>query len=301
MTISAGHEQGPTTLAVIGAGVMGTGIAHRAARSGMTVALVDPQAPARQRARDDIARDARFAPMFLRRTDLPSPQAILERIAFEADLTAAAGVDAVVECVPEQWEIKRDVLRRLDEVCGANAFFASCTSAIPITRLASATARPDRVVGMHFMNPAHIKSFVEVVRGHHTSDRTLASARALAARMAMTAVTVEDAPGFVTNRVLMLTINEAIWVAHDRVAAAADIDRIFKGCFGHPMGPLETADLIGLDTILLSLEVLQDAYGDPKFRPCPLLQRMVHAGLLGRKTGKGFYDHAPDGDRADER
>jgi 3-hydroxybutyryl-CoA dehydrogenase len=169
--------------------------------------------------------------------------------------------------------------------------FAANTSAISITRIASVTDRPDRVVGTHFMNPVPLMPVVEVIRGYHTSEATLETTRALLAAMGKQAIVVKDWPGFVSNRVLMLTLNEAIWLVQDGVARAEDVDAIFRGCFGHKMGPLATADLIGLDTILDSLEVLYDSYKDPKFRPCPLLAQMVAAGIRGRKSGAGFFTY----------
>ena len=169
--------------------------------------------------------------------------------------------------------------------------FAANTSAIPITRIASLTRRPARVIGMHFMNPVPLKPVVEVIRGYYTADETVALAQGLLAGMGKEGVVVNDSPGFVSNRVLMLTINEAIFLLHEGVAAAEDVDKIFKGCFGHKMGPLETADLIGLDTILLSIEVLYESFNDSKYRPCPLLKKMVDAGLYGQKSGQGFYTY----------
>jgi 3-hydroxybutyryl-CoA dehydrogenase len=179
----------------------------------------------------------------------------------------------------------------LDRVCPPRAVFAANTSCISITRIGGWTGRADRVLGMHFMNPVPLKPVVETVRGHHTSQETLDTAAALLAGMGKEAIVVNDFPGFVSNRVLMLTINEAAWEVQDGVASPEDIDRIFVTCFGHKMGPLATGDLIGLDTIVLSLEVLLDSYGDPKFRPCPLLRKMVDAGLHGRKTERGFFDY----------
>lgn len=168
---------------------------------------------------------------------------------------------------------------------------AANTSAISITRIGSATKRPDRVIGMHFMNPVPLKPVVEVIPGHHTSDDTMARAKAVLALLGKEGIVVGDMPGFVSNRVLMLTINEAVFLVQDQVSNPTDIDRLFKTCFGHAMGPLATADLIGLDTILQSLEVLCESFDDSKFRPCPLLKKMVHAGLLGRKSGQGFHDY----------
>ncbi len=208
-----------------------------------------------------------------------------------ADYAQLAAADFVVENVVEKWPIKHDVYQLLDRHCRPECVFAANTSAISITKIGGATGRPDRVVGMHFMNPVPLKPMVEVIRGFHTSEATLARAFEFLTLLDKEGIVVNDMPGFVSNRVLMLTINEAIFLVQDQVAAYDDVDRIFKGCFGHKMGPLETGDLIGLDTILFSLEVLYESYNDDKFRPCPLLRKMVDAGLHGRKSGRGFYTY----------
>jgi len=217
--------------------------------------------------------------------------AVLRRINFTADYEQFGQTDFVIENVVEKWEVKAEVYRRLDAICPSHCVFAANTSAISITRIGSATKRPDRVLGMHFMNPVPLKAMVEVIKGYHTSQETLDRAQALLEAMGKECIVVNDMPGFVSNRVLMLTVNEAIFVVQDQVTTAENVDRIFKTCFGHKMGPLETGDLIGLDTILLSLEVLYEAYNDTKYRPCPLLKKMVSAGLLGRKSGRGFYNY----------
>jgi 3-hydroxybutyryl-CoA dehydrogenase len=213
------------------------------------------------------------------------------RITTTAEFEALADVDFVIETITENWPAKEDLFHRLDSVCAQDCVLASNTSAISITRIGSATCRPEQVVGIHFMNPVFLRPTVEVIRGFHTSEQTLDIARQLLARMGKECVVVNDMPGFVSNRVLMLMINEAIFLVQDRVAEVEDIDRVFRDCVGHTMGPLATADLIGLDTILYSLEVLQESYADNKYRPCPLLKQMVHAGLLGRKSDQGFYDY----------
>jgi len=183
----------------------------------------------------------------------------------------------------------------MEENCPPRTIFSSNTSAIPITRLAQVTKRPSQVIGTHFMNPVPLKPVVEVIRGFHTSNETIQATLDLLASMGKEGVLVNDSPGFVSNRVLMLTVNEAIFLLQDQVATAEDIDHIFRSCFGHKMGPLETADLIGLDTILYSLEVLYENFNDPKFRPSPLLRKLVAAGLHGRKSGRGFYSYDGDG------
>jgi 3-hydroxybutyryl-CoA dehydrogenase len=215
----------------------------------------------------------------------------LERVRFTTDYGDLSEVDFVVENVVEKWDAKAEVYPKLDEVCPAPCVFAANTSCVSITRLGSLTKRPSQVVGMHFMNPVPLKSMVEVIRGFHTTEETLDTARAFLASMNKECIVVNDLPGFVSNRILMLTINEAVFVVQDQVAPAEDVDRLFKTCFGHKMGPLETGDLIGLDTILYSLEVLYESYNDDKYRPAPLLKKMVDAGLHGRKSGRGFYDY----------
>jgi 3-hydroxybutyryl-CoA dehydrogenase len=282
---------------VVGAGVMGTGVAQVLAEAGYQVVLVDTSTKALDRARASIAQALRFRGLFDKQAARPDTAAILQRIRGTTDVAAIAPAGFVIENVTETWPVKRTVYQQLETTCGADCIFAANTSAIPITRIASATARPDRVLGMHFMNPVPMIAAVEVIRGYHTSPQTLETALALLHSIGKEGIVVNDAPGFVSNRVLMLTVNEAIWVVQDQVANAEAVDRIFKSCLGHKMGPLETGDLIGLDTILYSLEVLQESFGDDKVRPCPLLRKMVDAGLHGRKSGQGFYDYRPSSEK----
>jgi 3-hydroxybutyryl-CoA dehydrogenase len=282
----------PRTVGVVGAGVMGVGVAQNLAQTGHRVLLLDLSRAVLDRARAEIEQALRFHGMFAKQKGGPPPAEVMERIGFVTAYDGFAAADFVVENVTEKWEAKSPVYPVLDAVCPEHACFAANTSAYSITRIASLTRRPDRVLGMHFMNPVPLKPVVEVIRAFHTSQATLDTALALLGAMGKEGIVVNDMPGFVSNRVLMLTINEAVWVVQDQVAAAEDVDRIFKTCFGHKMGPLETADLIGLDTILYSLEVLYESYVDTKYRPCPLLKKMVDAGLHGRKSGRGFYDYA---------
>lgn len=280
------------TVGVVGAGVMGVGVAQNLAQTGHQVVLIDLTEELLEKARDDIRQSIRMTGFFTKKKEgAESTGTILDRIRTTTDVEELAAADYVIENVLERWEVKEEVYKRIDPICPEHCIFGVNTSAISITRVGSITSRPDRVVGMHFMNPVPLKPTVEVIRGHHTSDATITKAHTLLAEMGKEGIVVNDMPGFVSNRVLMLTINEAIFLVQDGVASAEDVDRIFKSCFGHKMGPLETGDLIGLDTILDSLMVLYESYNDNKFRPSPLLKKMVHAGLLGRKSGKGFYDY----------
>jgi 3-hydroxybutyryl-CoA dehydrogenase len=268
---------------VVGAGVMGVGVGQSLAQTGHEAVLVDVS--------EEIRKSLRFQGMFQKGAKKEDPAAVLGRLSFTTDLAALGDVDLVVENVPEKWEIKKQVYPQIDAICPERAIFCVDTSCFSITRVGALTRRPDRVIGVHFMNPVPLKPMVEVIRGHHTSEETIEATRAFLRQMGKDCIVVNDMPGFVSNRVLMLTVNEAVFLVQDGVAAAEQIDLLFKTCFGHKMGPLETADLIGLDTILFSLEALYESYNDPKFRPSPLLRKMVDAGLLGRKSGKGFHDY----------
>lgn len=283
-----------TTVGVAGAGVMGSEVAQvMAAGGGYRVVLVDTSLQALDRARTAIARNLRLQRM----TDPAAPAVdrdeVLSRIVFATDFKDFATADFVVENVTEDWDVKRDVYEEIDQLCPPDTVFAVNTSVIPITRVGSATGRPERVIGTHFMNPVSRKPTVEVIRGHHTAQGTIDLTMGVLASIGKEGILVNDSPGFVSNRVLMLTVNEAVFLLQDQVADAEQVDKIFKTCFGHPMGPLETADLIGLDTVLRSIELLYEHFSDSKYRPCPLLRRMVYAGLHGRKSGQGFYSYGP--------
>lgn len=276
---------------VVGAGVMGVGVAQALAQTRHRVVLLDVEAKILEHAMREIKNNVRMQGLFNKKEGAESTSTVLERITPGTDYQLLKDADFVIENVTEKWEIKKGVYAQLDEVCADTCNFAVNTSAIPITRVGSITRRADKIVGMHFMNPVPMKPVVEVIRGHYTSDQTIATALQLLAQMGKEGIVVNDSPGFVSNRVLMLTINEAIFLLQDQVASAEDVDRIFRSCFGHKMGPLETADLIGLDTILLSIEVLYESFNDSKYRPCPLLKKMVDAGLHGRKSGQGFFSY----------
>ena len=279
------------TVGVVGAGVMGAGVAQNLAQSGVDVILVDIATEALDKATASIRQSLRMQGLFNKGGGGAKPAEVLARIRTTTDYDELAGVDFLIENVVERWPVKAEVYPKIDAICPPECVFAVNTSCISITKVGSLTRRPERVVGTHFMNPVPLKPVVEVIRGFHTTDETLDTTRRLLAVMGKEGIVVQDLPGFVSNRVLMLTINEAVWLVQDQVAPAEDVDRLFKTCFGHKMGPLETGDLIGLDTILDSLLVLEESYRDSKFRPCPLLQKMVDAGLLGRKSGRGFYDY----------
>lgn len=281
----------PPRIAVVGAGVIGAGVAHALAASGRDVVLVDRDAAALDRARAAIRKGARLAR--LQQKGAASAADLLARVRFTLEKSELAGAAVVIENVTEDLEIKLAVHRELDAICAVDCVFAANTSAISMARLAAATARPERLVGVHFMNPVPASAMVEVVRGAATSASTLARVADLLGAMGKSFVVVGDAPGFVINRVLMPAINEAISAVHEGTAGAADVDRLFQGCLGHPMGPLRTADLIGLDTVLRTLEVLEADLGGARYAPCPLLREMVNRGLLGRKSGQGFFLYDP--------
>lgn len=274
---------------VVGAGVIGSGVAQLFAQTGHEVVLVDVSGQQLDAARRNIARNVKLYGLLQK--EFARPAEVLERLHCSEDVGSLSGADFVVENIVEDWERKRPVHEEIDRAVGPEVPVAANTSAIPITRIASANRRPSRVLGMHFMNPVPLMPTVELIRGEHTSAGTVAAAEELLGQAGRQSILVNDSPGFVTNRVMMLMVNEAMFLVHEGVAPAQDVDRLFKTCFGHKMGPLETADLIGLDTVLRSIEVIYAELNDSKYRPCPLLKRMVYAGMHGRKSGKGFYDY----------
>ncbi len=275
---------------VVGAGVMGIGVAQNLASTGHEVILIDTDESIVAQALATIRNNCRMS----RLMGGPALDAdeVLSRITPGVGVDAVAKADIIIENVTENWDIKRAVHEALDAACKPDAVFIVNTSAFPITKIAAVTKRPEQVIGVHFMNPVPSKPAVELIPGFHTTPWTIERTKELLTAMGKKAIQVHDSCGFVSNRVLMLTVNEAAFLVHEGVADAASVDEVFRSCFGHPMGPLETADLIGVDTILYSVEVLYDYYSDSKYRPCPLLRQMTDAGLHGRKSGRGFYDYS---------
>lgn len=277
-------------IGVVGAGQMGAGIAQVAAMNGYSIILNDVSEAC---LKGGIARIEKSLSIFLKkgRITQEEKEATLGRIETDVQLKAVQSADYVVEAVTENQSLKLDVFRQLDEICRPGVPLASNTSSIPITLIAAATKRPSEVIGMHFMNPVPLMKLVEVIRGLSTSDKTFETTCELAVKLKKTPVAVNDSPGFISNRILMPMINEAIFALYEGVGTTEAIDSVMKLGMNHPMGPLELADLIGLDTCLSILEVLHEGFGDPKYRPCALLRKYVDAGYLGRKTGRGFYTY----------
>src|SRR5882672_9601195 len=278
------------TTGVIGAGTMGNGIAQVAARAGYSVAMCDVQDEFLQRGMNAIDKSLQ-RDVDKGRLSAEEKAAIIGRIKTTTELGALSDASLVIEAVTEDLNVKTDLFKALDQITSLETILASNTSSISITRLGAATNRPDKVIGMHFMNPVPVMKLVEVIRGIATSNETYERVRSLTEKLGKTALDCNDSPGFVSNRVLMPMINEAIFTLYEGVATRENIDGIVKLGMNHPMGPLALADFIGLDVCLAILNVLYDGFGDPKYRACPLLKQYVDAGWLGKKTGRGFYEY----------
>ncbi|TCO70405.1 3-hydroxyacyl-CoA dehydrogenase family protein [Marinisporobacter balticus] len=276
---------------VIGAGVMGRGVAQNLAQSGVNTVLVDLSEEILEAAKEEIYNSVRLQSLFKKAEVTESPQEVLGKIFFTTDITLLNDASFAIENITEDWGKKEKVHKMLNSICPENCNILVNTSCISITRVAAVYNHPERVIGTHFMNPVPLKTAVEVIRGYHTSEQTIQETECLLKKMGKESIVINDYPGFVSNRISHLMMNEAAFIVQDGIAAPEEIDEIFKKCYGHKMGPLETADLIGLDTVVKSLKVLYESYQDSKFRCCPLLRKMTDAGLHGKKSGKGFYEY----------
>lgn len=270
---------------------MGSGIAQLFAQHEFSVILVDVLQTQLDKAKDHIAKNVHYLALTRNLPPSQSVETVLDAITFTTELEGIGKANYLIENITENWEKKKGLYQALTNLCDLNCVFGVNTSAMPITKIASLVNNPQRVIGVHFMNPAPMMPMVEVIKGYHTDTSTIEKTKSLLEKVQKKMIIVKDSAGFVSNRAMMIFINEAIFMVQENIASIEDIDVLFKQCFGHKMGPLHTADLIGLDTVLYSLETLCTELNDPKYRPCWLLKNMVDAGLLGQKTKKGFYDY----------
>ncbi|GAA0555739.1 3-hydroxyacyl-CoA dehydrogenase family protein [Chitinophaga japonensis] len=279
---------------IIGAGIMGQGVAFQCAKFGHQVTLLDISEEVLAQARPKIEQLSRFDTMMQRQQKSPEGTCsrLLDNIRYTTDWADLGDCTFIIENATELETTKLDIFKRISSIIGNDVIVGVNTSCVSITKLAACLENPERVIGLHFSNPVHMMPAVEMVRGLFNSDSVIAAATGFLAGMKMHGIVVNDSPGFISNRVMLAYINEAIYCIHEGVATAGDIDRIFRECLSHTMGPLQTADLIGLDTILQAMNVVYSNFSDSKYRPCILLKRMVDAGILGRKSGKGFYDYS---------
>lgn len=275
-------------VAVIGGGTMGNGIAQVCAMNGFNVTVIEVD---QARADKAIAMISGSMDRVVKKDPTVDKAAVMSRIKAATDVGAAKSAQLVIEAIIENLAIKVELFKKLDALCAPDTILASNTSSLPITQLAGVTKRADKVIGMHFMNPVPVMKLIEVIRGLATSDETYALVKEMSQKLGKVPIEVQDYPGFIANRILLPMINEAIYAHYEGVGTVEAIDEVMKLGMGHPMGPLTLADFIGLDVCLAILEVMHEGLGDPKYRPCPLLKKMVHAGYLGRKSGRGFYTY----------
>ncbi|PHM27324.1 3-hydroxyacyl-CoA dehydrogenase family protein [Xenorhabdus budapestensis] len=278
-------------IAVVGGGNIGSSLAFDCALRGHDVVVIEKDALSCEKSRESITETAAYAPLFSPLAKGKTPETIVQNIVWSQDLSVVSDCEFIVENITENIALKQALYASMAEFIAPHAVLAANTSCIPITKLGSFHRVPSQVIGVHFMNPVYLKPTVEVIIGFNTAEQTQERCLQILEKLGKNAVVVKDGPGFVSNRISHLFMNEAAFTIQDGIAQPADVDAIFKGCFGHKMGPLETADLIGIDTVVNSLEVLYQMFQDPKYRVCPLMRTMVDAGHLGRKTGKGFYTY----------
>lgn len=278
-------------IGVIGAGTMGISITVDFLLRGLEIVLVDMSEKALEKAKEEIVKGIRFAPLVSKMGRGIDIESIMKKVTFTTHLENIKNCNFIVENITENKQMKQKLYSDMDKICKEDTCFGVNTSCVSITEIGAMVSRQDKVIGIHFMNPVFLKSYVEVIKGFNTSEKIISSTIEFLDEVGKKAIVVEDFPGFVSNRISHLFMNEAAFVVQDQVTTPEKVDEIFKKCYEHKMGPLETADLIGLDTVVNSLDVLYESYQDSKYRCCPLLRKMVHAGLLGKKNGKGFYNY----------